>query len=506
MSERRRGIGWLVMVLLVIAPAAPALRDPPFWDANVYVNQGRYAAAHRLDLQAWRHPPDVLKPPLFAALVLGAAAALDPSPLAMHLAVLLFALALVAAVRSLVLALGGDERQALVACALCATSPLFVGQAGLVQSDLPMTALATWAWVALVRRRHVAWVVLATLAVLTKESAYFLCAPALVLTWLRAGRSLRATARRTLLFAWPGLVLAAWLAALHGLTGNALPRLNRDALGANFILDSAIHQLVEGGRLFLVALAVVALGARSADDDADAARWASAAGVLALPLMFPAPLPRYMLPGLPLLAALAVFGLWRLAPLRHLDAVARVSRRREGKLLQPESRSGPAVPSPRSRAFVIGALLVSQVAGWVGASWHANGGHHLDCNLRYRTLLRSQLAAVHAVAAAHPRAVAAAFPLWFTLRDSGVTTVLADRSTATALLGAADFFIDADQTAPVDDVRARVTLTPWRSFGAPGLEVRVSTIDAAAAALLVGESTTGTHAAESQRLPKIRAP
>ena len=117
--------------MLVVCTTAPALRDPPFWDANVYVNQGRYAAAHGLALDAWRHPPDVLKPPVFAALVLGAAvAAIGPSPLAMHLGVLAFALALIAATRSLVRALGGDERQALVAGALCATAPLFVGAGG----------------------------------------------------------------------------------------------------------------------------------------------------------------------------------------------------------------------------------------------------------------------------------------------------------------------------------------------------------------------------------------
>lgn len=453
MRARALIVGWIAVVLLAVCTTAPALRDPPYWDANVYLAEGRWAAAHGLDLDAWRHFPDVLKPPVFAALVLGVGVAIDPSsPLAMHLLVLAFALALVAATRSLVRALGGAEWQALVAGALCATAPLYVAQAGLTLSDLPMTALATWAWVALVRRRLGAWLLLSALAVLTKESAYFLCVPALVLEWLHAGRSLGATARRTLVFAWPGLVLAAWLAALHGLTGHAVPRLNRDALGANFILDTMIHQLVEGGRILLVALAVVALRARRGDAraDGDAAVWATAAGVLALPLMFPAPLPRYMMPGLPLLCALAALGVARL-------------------------------PS-RPRAFVVAAVLVANVAGWLGASWHANGGHHLDCNLRYRTLLRTQLAAVDAIVAERPRAVAAAFPLWFSLRDAGVTPVLAGGATPTEALCAADFFVDADEEAPTDDAAARVTLVPWRSFGAPGLSVRVSRIACAAGA------------------------
>ena len=348
-------------------------------------------------------------------------------------------------------ALGGDEGQALLAGLFLALSPLYLAQAGLALSDLPMTALATWAWVALVRGRTKTWLVLSALAVLTKESAYFLCVPAFVLEWLRAGRSPLATARRALLFAWPGLVLAAWLGALHALTGHAVPRLNRDALGANFILDTLIHQLVEGGRYLLVALAVIALRGRGAGDARDQAMWATAAGVLALPLMFPAPLPRYMLPGLPLLCALAALAI----------TPAAAERVKGG------------------RALVVGLVVAAELVGWFGPSWHANGGHHLDCNLRYRQLLHTQRAVVRAVAAERPRAVAAAFPMYFAFEDAGVPVVLAGAVTPTAALCAADYFVDAEQSAPVDDAKDRVHLTPWRSFGPPGLSVRVSRIDCA---------------------------
>src|SRR5262249_38841458 len=156
---------------------------------------------------------------------------------------------------------------------LCAVAPLYVAQAGLALSDLPMAALATWAWVALVRGRVRTWLLLSALAVLTKESAYFLCVPAFVLEWLRTGRSLPATAGRGLVLAGPGLVLAGWLGALHGLPGHAVPRLNRDALGANFILDTVIHQLVEGGRILLFTLAVLALRGRRTVDARDQAMW-----------------------------------------------------------------------------------------------------------------------------------------------------------------------------------------------------------------------------------------
>jgi hypothetical protein len=461
-------LAWLALVVALVAVAIPALDDPPYWDANVYVNQGRYVAAHGLDLEAYRHPPDVLKPPLYATVVLGSVSALTAAPRALHLVSLLFALVTLAGTAALARALGGSPRTQWIAGALCATAPLLVGQETLVQSDLPMTALATWAWVMLVRGRVTAWLLLAGAAVLTKESAYFLCAPALVLLWLRAAPEspwwalsadrIWATARRLWLAAWPGVVLLGWLAALQWLTGNAVPRLNRDALRLNYMVDALVHELVEGGRLPLVVLAVLAVRrdraarpAAPADHDVRSARLATAAGVVALPLLFFAPLPRYMLPGLPLLCALAALATdqWR----------------------------------PRVRALVVGAVLVTQVIGWFGPSWHSNGGHHLDCNLRYRTLLHAQEEAVRAVAAERPRRVLAAFPIFFATRappyegwlPAPLATALADPGLDDAALCANDFFVDPDQSAPLDEVRARLQgrLRPWRTFGPEGLAVRV---------------------------------
>lgn len=432
-------LGWAALALVVIAATVPALRDPPYWDANVYVHQGVFSAAHGLDVAAYAGFPDVLKPPLFASLVLGV---LHGSPVAMHLAVLAFALALLAGTRALTRALGGDEATALIAGALCATAPLLIAQAGLTLSDLPVATLALWAWVALVRDRPLAWLILSAAAVLTKESGYFLCAPSLVLLWQRHGW------RRVWMAAWPGLVLLGWLFLLRAIRGSALPRLNRDALGANFVLDTVIHQFVEGGRIALVPFAVMALRRPLRDD----ARVATAVGLLALPLLFPAPLPRYMLAGLPWLCALAALGL---------------------------------APSPR-RTLWVPLLVAKQLVGWIGPSWHANGGHHLDCNLQYRRVLAAQRAAVAAVVAEEPRAVAAAFPLFFAFLDlpAPPPVVLADPSTPTAALCSAAFFADADQSAPVDEPRQRLAgaLTPWRRFGAPGYGVTVSRIDCAGAA------------------------
>jgi hypothetical protein len=472
---RDRWLGWSALVLLLLGTAVPAIHDPPYWDANVYVNQGRYVADHGLALDAYRHPPDVLKPPLYASLVLGGVSALTRAPWALHVATWLFALLTLWATAALTRALGGDGRAQWIAGALCATSPLMVGQTGLVQSDLAMTALATWAWVMLLDGRVAGWLLLAAGAVLTKESAYFLCAPALALLWLRAAPSsssswtrAAATVRRAWLAAWPGVVLLGWLAALQALTGNAVPRLNRDALKPNYLVDALIHQLVEGGRLPLAILAALALRRRvtgeahgptgdepAADARLRSARWATAVGIAALPLLFFAPLPRYMLAGLPWLCALAAQPLaaWR----------------------------------PRSRVLAVAALVATQVIGWFGPSWHANGGHHLDRNLRYRRLLATQEQAVRAVAAERPRRVLAAFPIYFAAidppfegwLDAPLPTTLAGPAATDASLCAADFFFDPDQTAPLDDVRARLQgrLRPWRTFGSDGIAVRVWRID-----------------------------
>jgi hypothetical protein len=134
------------------------------------------------------------------------------------------------------------------------------------------------------------------------------------------------------------------------------------------------------------------------------------------------------------------------------------------------------------RALVVAFVVAAEVIGWLGPSWHANGGHHLDSNLEYRRLLRTERAVVRAVAAERPRAVAAAFPLYFLFEDAGVPVVLAGAVTPTEALCRADYFVDADQSAPVDDARDRVHLTPWRTFGPRGLSVRVSRIDCAVGA------------------------
>ena len=78
------------------------------------------------------------------------------------------------------------RRLALLAALCCALNPVVLAQAGIVQSDLPMTVLTTLALLLLLRGQVLAYCLCGALAVLTKESAYFLSGPAALWLYLRA--------------------------------------------------------------------------------------------------------------------------------------------------------------------------------------------------------------------------------------------------------------------------------------------------------------------------------
>jgi len=228
------GPWWAALALVVVAVTAPALRDPPFWDANVYVNQGRDIAAHGLDFAHYRYP-DVFKPPVFASAVLGGLSKLTqragraaPGDAAVRVGRAVGAAP--AGARARRQRTGGADRRRAV-CDGAAVRR--TGGPGAERSaDDGVRRLA---WVMLLEGRLVGWFVLAALAVLTKESAYFLCVPALALVWLRNQRSLAATARRIL--CRPGRGWCWWAGSRRCtlLNGQALPAANRDALRPYYV-------------------------------------------------------------------------------------------------------------------------------------------------------------------------------------------------------------------------------------------------------------------------------
>lgn len=447
----------LIAAALVLAKA-PMLADPYYWDevgcyawqAQVMGQLGtRWDAYHGLPFV---RPPGVMAPAA-ALLRLGA------TPFGLHLFMCAFgALGVLGAAR-ICRALGGGDRAAALAAALCAATPLYFAQTGLLQLDLAAAALSAWALGMLLSGRTGAFALLGSAAVLTKESSYFLCLPAaLYLARRAAGSWRRVLAPRPLLAALPalvpGVVLALWLLWHRRLVGVFIYSDHADALfSPDRIAAALLHTFIEGGRWLLVLLACLLLrpGWRRPEV------LVCAIAVLAVPACFAGLPPRYVLPSLPPLAALAALGLWRLPAPRRLGASA--------------------------------LSLAALASGWQGDSWHTNSGDHLEANLAYRALLATQREAVAAILAERPRAVVAAFPISSALTmpagvgwapaplpaDPGATADLAELcrrdllveaqgdsvAVARARLEAAGALTLLRAIAPQSDVGSRALTPPW---------------------------------------------
>jgi hypothetical protein len=444
---RRRWV-CLAAVAFVLAVRAWGFADPLFWDENCYVGQARFIAQHGFDWPAYR-TLDFLRPPLFTGLLaLFIRAGLVSIT---WLRIITFAVGALAfpLTWTLTRRLGGSARAAAFAVGMMALLPLAVAQIGLVLSDLPETVLVLAALIALLDKKTARFVVLSMLAVFCKESAYALCIPAALLPWLER-RDFRSFVVRALPAMVPGLTLFAWLGIHRLLVGVAIPHINASTLGANYLWESFNHAYVEGGRWMLTALAIFALR-RLPHDEHQRARLVAASFTLALPILFPGPLPRYMLPSLPVLASLAALG---------LDLL------------------------PRARVVSLAAAAIF-VVEWFVPSWHTTGGHHGDFNLRYRSLVRDEKRAVEAAAAAQPRDLLAAFPMFFAatvgpedhfLPAPLHATVAAPDMPLDALCRH-DVLIDADQgislAADVERLRAANAIAPLAAFGPDGYAVRV---------------------------------
>ena len=336
-----------------------ALHDAPFWDESFYVRAARAVHATHFSLHAYLGGAIVRPPPV--AYELGLVQLASGSLVALRVAMCVLAAALVPCLPELTDALGGSARARVLGVLLLVASPLYFAQSSLVLSDMAVTVAVAWAWRAFLQRRLLAFALCACVAVLCKESGYALAVVAAVVLWRRHRAPWPALA--------PLVVLGAWLGA-RALAASAT---DRHSIGFDHLDGALIHDLWEGGRFLLLPWAVVALRDRATD------RVATAALVLAFPLLFPTPLPRYMLPTLPLLCALAAVG---------LDT-------------QRTLRAG---------LYVVVALAFG-AATLRTPSWHTNGGHHLDCNLRYRRLLALLVEAARRLATQGPHAVLATFPI-----------------------------------------------------------------------------------------------
>jgi hypothetical protein len=199
-----------------------------------------------------------------------------------------------------------------------------------------------------------------------------------------------------LLSAWPaavpGVVLAAWLVVHRAVTGAFVASDHTAVIGTvPSTLSALSHNFLEGGRALLSVCALMCIlpllrrqnrqgsGPRAADRQLEilctALLW------VALPVCFPAGLPRYMASSLPPLCVLAALGL--------RQRLVRVQTIAAG-------------------ALVIGALI----GMWHGDSWHANFAHHVEANMDYRQLLWAHTETARRIAAQSPRRVLADFPMY----------------------------------------------------------------------------------------------
>lgn len=470
---------WLLSAALLILAKWQSLGEAYYWDAvGCYVPQARELARHGWHLSGYRGLP-FIRPPLYTGVLAAVMHYLSPAREALRIVTILWCALCLPAVYAICRGLGGRRLAALLAMVLCGISPIFFSQLGMVQTDLPAAALCACAWALILFRQRAGFALVASLAVLTKESTIFICLPAALLIagrhaelWTPPGRAARPGASpllprlvRALLHAWPttlpAVVLFLWLLLHRHLTGHMVAADHLEAMFSLPTLGNAfLHSFVESGRPFLVLAAAPAVihALRSfcqlrqpafhpdRDESADrcGAVLMTALGVLALPIIFSAGLPRYMLLSLPLLCALAALGLQRLTR---------------------EQRLGATV--------LLGAALL---LGWHGDSIHENGGHHLERNQDYQTLLRLHVQAAQALQAEHPRAVLCAFPMTSILTSQPSDGYLPAPVPARYVPGEAplaelcqfDFLVEADGGS-VQPSKQRLldagALTLWKRIG-----------------------------------------
>lgn len=377
------------VALAFVLGKLPTLFDPHTWDAlSCYLPQARFLLEHGTDWDAYRSLP-YLRPPVLTGSV-AALLGLGASYAAVRVYLWLWALAGLFGTHRLARALGGDARVSILAMALCAATPLYFAQAGLLQLDLAAAVLCIWALVALIEGKALAFVLCLSAAVLTKESSYYLCLPAAVLLAQRAAGSLRPrdffrlrVVAKALPAAVPCLVLVGWLFVHRLLVGRLMGADHQEALFSPDRIGSALlHNFIEGGRLPLWLLAGLALRAAWRMRQVPVLIVGLAAGLL--PLCFAGHPPRYMILSLPPLCVLAARGLTEL-------------------------------PVRRQTASTI--LLFAWLGlGLRGGHWHSDSGDHLEANLAYRELIALHRDAARVLAAAQARAVLSDFPMEDVLR------------------------------------------------------------------------------------------
>lgn len=400
-SAGARAVGLLLMYVLsllaILLLRHEVLSDPHYWDSlGGYVAQARFMAQHGIDLEVYKKLGYV-RPPLFTGIMALVIWLGGTSRQVLHFAIFAWGAVILPATYFIARGLGTSKRGALLAAALCLFAPHFVGQVGLVQSDLPLAAFTTVAWALLLSGRTAGFVVMACLAILIKETAVFLLPPAAIWLYLQAGApplfSLR-TLRLLLPLGAPCVVLLGWLLLHRQMIGVLVIKDHVDAVALRHLPYALFHNFVDGGRgvLLLMVLAGAALtlrpGARRSavfytlPVEKRRALLVTWLAFMLMPLVLPTTLPRYMMPTLPLLCALCAASL-------------------EGAV-------------QRWRPALAALLFTVLVIGWRGHLTVPDNPHR-EGNTTYRELLAVHQKLALEVSALNPRLVLGGFPTVYLL-------------------------------------------------------------------------------------------
>ena len=170
--------------LALVASHSPLLRLPYFWD-----EAGYYIPAAWDIYRTWELVPTSTlptgHPPLVMVYLALAWHLFGFSPIVTRGAMLLIAAATVAATYALARRVAGREA-AIWSASLLAISPMFFAQSTLVYLDLPTALFTTLAVLALLEERMLLFAVVASLAVVTKETAVVMLPVAWACTYFRA--------------------------------------------------------------------------------------------------------------------------------------------------------------------------------------------------------------------------------------------------------------------------------------------------------------------------------
>jgi hypothetical protein len=326
--------------LALVGLHIPLLSLPYFWD-----EAGYYIPAALDIYHAGRLIPESTLPtghtPLVMVYLALAWRVFGFSPVVTRTAMVLIAASTVTATYALARRVT-DREPAAWAAVLLALSPMFFAQSTMVFLDLPAALFTTLAVIALLGERMLSFAVIASLAVLTKETAVVMLPVAWIYSFPRVGarhgvplqRQERTPPRDWAALAAPLLPLVAWTIYYHHVTGFWTG--NAEYLQFNLystlspgrffwtLLRRSYEVFIGGFNWLLVAGAALGVwwGRRQSRRGTEAQRKSSryfflaagliAAYILMLSVVGGAVLPRYLLPIVPFFILATVALVWRL--------------------------------------------------------------------------------------------------------------------------------------------------------------------------------------------------